>query len=528
MQHYTGGVSDHRAQQQVKSTIMFTGIVIAGLLGLGLLIWGVSAVVSTGGSGSSGGSSGGSGGGVKVAPPPPNTEIGLGGGEGESGTAKSGRGRGGSDRGHGRGAADDGKETGNSKGPPTRTENQEKVSGTDDSTKTDQAISDKNNASESVVIDEKKLAELRKNDSKGDSGNMGASLPEDGLNVPSLAPDLSSILKRKGSGGFGARGVAGRAQRIQNGATAEVERAIDMGVKWLAGVQSSDGHWDPKSYGGEANRELGVTGLALLVFLGEGHYPNSKTAYSAHVERGVDWVLAKQDQLTGGMNGSIFYDQGISLMVMCETYALTKDEKYKEPAQKLLNFILSKASSEGGYSYTGPGNDTSVTGFQIMGIKSAMMAGLTVPEDAVLKVHMYLRACTLEDGQAGYQGRDNPKISMTSVAMCCRLFLGYGLEDTMVMKAGDLIARNGPQTEDEYFTYYATYCMFQVGGNKWRDWNKTFRPNVLSLQDMKTKGLVGSFNPGKTAGAANAGRVYATSMYLLTLQVYARFLPMYR
>jgi hypothetical protein len=527
-QHY-GAVSDGRASKQMHATLMFAGIAVIGLVGLGGMIWGVTAVVSysSGSSGSSGGAGSSSAGAtVKVAPPPEGA-IGFGGGEGESGTAKSGRGRGGSDRGHGTGGADKGKLTG-SGGGTTVTENQGKKSGTDVDAASEKALADKDNAAESVVVDDQKLAALRKNDAKGESGSLGASLPEDGLNVPLLAPDLSSILKRKGSGGFGARGVAGRAARLQNGATADVERAIEAGVKWLASIQTSEGRWDPKLYGGDGNGDLGVTGLALLVFLGEGHHPTSKTQYSGLVDRGVNWVLSRQETSTGGMSSKTFYEQGISLMVLSETYALTKDEKYKEPAQKLLDFILSKAGPNGGYGYGGPGTDTSVTGFQIMGIKSAMMAGLKVPEDSVLKVHAYLRVCTLDDGQAGYTEATSPKISMTSVAMCCRLFLGYGLEDVMVMKAGDLIAKQGPLPDDEYYTYYATYCMFQMGGPKWREWNRTFRPAVLNLQDMKTKGLAGSFNPGKSAGASAAGRVYTTAMYLLTLQVYARFLPMYR
>jgi hypothetical protein len=527
--HTHGPVSDARAEKQFKATIMTVGVIFGGIVVLVGLIWGVSSIVGGGGSGS-GGSSGSSssannGSANQSQQPRTNASIGLGGGEGESGTAKSGKGRGGSDRGHGRGAADEGNETGSAKGPPTRTENQSKNTGTDEGAESDSKVAEKTN----ISIDEKQLAELRKEGSKGEAtGNLSSALPEDGLNVPSLAPDFSSILKRKGSGGFGARGVAGRAQRVQNGATAEVERAIEMGVRWLATVQSAEGRWDPKPFGGGDNVDLGVTGLCLLVFLGEGHHPASKTQFSAQVDRGVNWVLGRQDATTGGMNSSTFYEQGISLMVLSETYALTQDEKYKEPAQKLLNFIVSKSSPNGGYTYGGPGSDTSVTGFQIMGIKSAMMAGLTVPEDAVLRVHTYLRVCTLDDGRAGYQEQSDPKISMTSVAMCCRLFLGYGLEDAMVIKAGDLIAKNGPKVDDEYFTYYATYCMFQVGGPKWRDWNKIFRPGVIALQEQKTKGLVGSFNPGGTNGAGAGGRVYTTAMYLLTLQVYARFLPMYR
>lgn len=524
--HVHGPVSDARAEKQFKSTIMMIGIG-AGAIGLLIaLIWGVSSIVGGGGSnsGSSGSSSGGSNpSGRQNQPEKTTSAIGLGGGEGESGTAKSGRGRGGSDRGHGRGAADEGKETGNSKGPPTRTENQSKNSGTDEGTESESKVSEK-----AIAVDEAKLAELRKDQPAGEAKNFGASLPEDGLNVPSLAPDLSSILKRKGSGGFGARGVAGRAQRLANGASADVERAIEMGVRWLVGAQSVDGHWDSKAFGATVANDLGVTGLCLLVLLGEGHHPASKTQFSAQVDRGVNWVLSKQNTSTGAMNAVTFYEQGISLMVLSEAYALTKDEKYKEPAQKLLDFIVSQSSPNGGYGYGGAGADTSVTGFQIMGIKSAMMAGLTVPEDAVLKVHTYLKVCTLDDGQAGYTESGSPRISMTSVAMCCRLFLGYGLEDGMVVKAADLIAKNGPKVDDEYFTYYATYCMFQVGGPKWREWNRIFRPGVIALQEQKAKGLVGSFNPSNSTGAANSGRVYATAMYLLTLQVYARFLPMYR
>ena len=65
---------------------------------------------------------------------------------------------------------------------------------------------------------------------------------------------------------------------------------------------------------------------------------------------------------------------------MCEAYGLSQDPGLRRSAQKAINYIVNAQHDGGGWRY-GPARpgDTSVTGWQIMALKSGQMAGLDVP-----------------------------------------------------------------------------------------------------------------------------------------------------
>ena len=79
-------------------------------------------------------------------------------------------------------------------------------------------------------------------------------------------------------------------------------------------------------------------------------------------------------------------------MALCEAYGMTQDRELREPAQKAIDFIVkSQDPSRGGWRYRPQdGSDTSVTGWQLMALKSAQMAGLEVPEETLRKVGRWL------------------------------------------------------------------------------------------------------------------------------------------
>jgi len=355
--------------------------------------------------------------------------------------------------------------------------------------------------------------------------------------------------KRKGAAGaygrrkrsvaanaFAARGEEGRERGRQLGATAASEEAVALGLQWLAKVQEADGSWNTGTgevpgvdRGRGARREprqagqsaYGITGLALLAFLGDGHTHKKKGPYQETIRRALAWIVQGM-----AANGSVqpshtFYEQGICGMALCEAYGMTKDRKLRGPAGRITKFILSQMGADGGYGYGGAGRDTSVTGFQIMAIKSAMVAGFRVRRSKVTKLKRYLAKSVLPDGQTGYNYQQGPRPSMTAVGLFCRLFLSYGRKDVNVIKAAKILDAQGPTIQDEYYTYYGTFCMFQMGGGYWKRWNARFRDAVVALQVRDSGFFHGSFPRRR------AGRVYGTAMYLLALEVYQRFLPMY-
>jgi hypothetical protein len=264
-------------------------------------------------------------------------------------------------------------------------------------------------------------------------------------------------------------------------------------------------------------------------------------------------------------------------MVLCEAYGMTKDPLLRQPAQKGIDFILknmgksnvsvkdlasmqdrfnkimqqmqsekdpakrmslqrelldlrrqmgSQNEVEGGFGYTGPGNDVHVTSFQVMALKSARLAGLTVPEEAFAKLRGYYDNALAPNYLTNY--RSGPGNGSTparaALGLFCRFFLGVGAKDPKLAKIADVIAKTGPVIDDVFQVYYGSYGMFQMGGEYWKNWNAAFRDAVVALQVKDPEDLRGSWN----ATGRSSGRVVATAIYIMALEVYYRFLPVNR
>ena len=82
-----------------------------------------------------------------------------------------------------------------------------------------------------------------------------------------------------------------------------------------------------------------------------------------------------------------------------------------------------------------------------------------------------------------------------------------------------------------YYWYYATQLLHNLGGPAWDAWNKrsakassACRPRAAAATEEAGTLSV----PSPDRWGAVAGRLYVTSLSLLTLEVYYRYLPLYR
>jgi len=74
------------------------------------------------------------------------------------------------------------------------------------------------------------------------------------------------------------------------------------------------------------------------------------------------------------------------------------------------------------------------------------------------------------------------------------------------------------------YWYYGTLAMFQVGGPGWRTWSEALTAAALPSQrrDGDACGMLGSWDPVDPWGP-DGGRVYATALMALSLQVVTRY-----
>ncbi len=375
-----------------------------------------------------------------------------------------------------------------------------------------------------------------------------------------LDPNLFVLGIGGGSGSKGGRFGDGKGRRKGGSGT---QPALDAGLKWLADHQDADGKWDCDEFmkhdpstdisdgAGRADHDVGVTGLALLAFLGNGN-TTREGKYKHQVARAVQWLRSQQD-FESGLIGeqrhtNFLYDHSIATLALCEAYYFSKSPILAGTAQRAVDFISQARNPYSVWRYAAPpqgDNDSSVTGWMVFALKSAEESGLKVDTAAFNDaVAWFDEVSDPVSGRVGYSSigeRSSREVgvndeyprelseAMTAVGLLCRFFLGQdpSREDAMLRHA-DLMLKTLPAWDDEtghsndlYYWYYGSYAMFQMGGKHWKAWNKAMKPAVVDSQESSGS-IQGSWDPNGPWGMIG-GRVYSTAMSILCLEVYFRY-----
>jgi len=351
------------------------------------------------------------------------------------------------------------------------------------------------------------------------------------------------------AGCYGFRDGGGRKKACKRwGGTGGSESAVEAALAWLARHQEPDGHWDTKKWEGSMKTDAGVTGLALLAFLGAG-YTETEGKWKSNVQRATRWIIKNQaadgcigkDSEGTEPNGP-GYHHSICGLALAEAFGMAKNSTVGAAAQKAVDYSTGTHQVKGsGWRYTpGMAADLSVTGWFVMQLKSARVAGLKVPGSGMQGAMTFLETVSDQYGKCRYKAEwQSPGTTMTSVGMLCRLFAGARPNDAKVVGGANYLLKYLPVwgengiNVDMYYWYYGTMSMFQVGGATWKKWNQALRDMLCDnqrrgkLRDGSKEDVDGSWDPvGKWA--VRPGRAYSTAMGALSLEVYYRYLPMYR
>jgi hypothetical protein len=375
--------------------------------------------------------------------------------------------------------------------------------------------------------------------------------------------------------GGGAGGGGGKIGKRRGGRTKvkpDINRALLAGLEWLKEHQSADGRWDCDGFPnecdrggelcdgeGEPNHDVGVTGLALLAFLGFGDSMREGT-YQPQIKQGVAWLLQKQDRETGLLGEPIgqefLYSHSIAALALCEAYYSDKGNPLlKKAAQKAVNYISSARNPYQAWRYRVPPNgenDTSVTGWMVFALAAARDAELEVSFEDFRGALAWVDEMTdTATGRTGYteMGGLSSRLehlqdaypnemteAMTAVAMLCRIFIQDILPDVedqtaILEKGAEVLLEQMPEwsddgsTNDMYYWYYGSYAMFQMKSVKkrfWDSWEKAMEKAILPNQRMEPPCFEGSWDPNGPWGHSG-GRVYSTASMVLCLEVFFRY-----
>jgi hypothetical protein len=165
-----------------------------------------------------------------------------------------------------------------------------------------------------------------------------------------------------------------------------------------------------------------------------------------------------------------------------------------------------------------------------MALKSAKMAGLSVPEITFRKAIAFTNHVWDQNNDGyGYTGPGSSP-TMSAVGLLCRQYLqNWGptkLEMIRGVKNHLLRLPPGGGRKHIYYYYYATQVMHHFGGEEWQKWNKGMQKDFISTQ-QKVGADAGSWSPSGDPHGTRGGRLMYTSLALLTLEVYYRYLPLY-
>ena len=375
--------------------------------------------------------------------------------------------------------------------------------------------------------------------------------PVPSIDPPSATPVFAVESNQPGysRGIYSGRNRSGRARAMggRGGTNRHAESAVRAGLVWLAKAQEKDGSWNCKRWDGGGNYDVGMTGLALLAFLGAG-YTQTKGPFKSTVAKGLAWLKANQKP-NGAFGYHTYYEMGIATMAVSEAFGLTRSPQVGRMAQKALDSIVAMQPDHGGFRYQGSvargEGDMSVTGWQVMAFKSGICSELNVPAQCFERTRVFLKNTFREYGGSSYLvSRQDAWPAVSAIGMLCRQFVG-GDYDADIQAAANYLLSQAKQGKgnvgkgknhlvgDLYYTYYSVLAMFQMGGEFWATWNKMFRDPLVKAQihtirDERGRFVRGSWDPKNHHWGSRGGRVYSTAMAILCLEVYYRFLPVYK
>jgi len=388
------------------------------------------------------------------------------------------------------------------------------------------------------------------------------------------------------------------------GGNDQTEQAVEMALRWIVRQQeprgSSAGLWSlvgPYADGGSEENRVAATAMALLALQGAGNTPEAGDHAEA-VAAGWQAILKTQtaagnftpasDRNTSAA-GSM-YGHGQLTIALCEAFAMTRAARFEEPARRAIEYCLAAQLPDGGWRYHLPDadeaglraswknrGDLSVTGWFLLALKTAEMAGLHEPgiDDAYARAGEFieqLRIVPKEPKQQlqlvaeeptelalGYDYQFNPlapfrkfQAAISAEAILGKLFLGVSPDDPHVVAIIDRLLAESPiwfpplpsgrrgevefaalpqranrsGEKNVYAWYYITQVCHHVGGAAWKQWNLEMRTRLPAHQERAGREQ-GSWSPALDLYGVKGGRLFTTALSACMLETYYRHLPLF-
>ena len=121
--------------------------------------------------------------------------------------------------------------------------------------------------------------------------------------------------------------------RTSSSVPPQVELMYVKGLRYLQNAQKTDGTYD-----GTYGREPGIIGFCLMSVLAHGDDPNAGP-YATMVRRCVDYILSKQNKVSGYIGDSM-YNHGFATLALAEAYGMVRDDRIGPALRKAVALTL--------------------------------------------------------------------------------------------------------------------------------------------------------------------------------------------
>ena len=369
---------------------------------------------------------------------------------------------------------------------------------------------------------------------------------------------------------------APRPDVLTQGQWQQVDAAVTRGLEWLANQQRQDGSFEAIAQGQPA-----VTSFCLMAFLAQGESPVDGK-YQQPLAKAIDFIANQQrpngliaavapgavpiprDELSSEsqqrgpkleeVSVTAVYNHAISALALCEAYGQCTPKQSEALAPVIEKSIAAtlemqqwrgkKKQDVGGWRYlskhAGQDSDLSVTGWQLMFLRSARDAGFDVPKQSIDAAIKYVEKCFIKNknGQVhSYVVGWNEGVSraMAGAGILAMAHAGKHNSPAAVASGDWILKHNFKQYDDERpvyeiqwddrYHYGAVLCtqgMYQLGGKYWE--TSFFQCLVGALLANQEKD-----GAWLTKGKDEPyGSCYSTSLSILSLSVPDQMLPIFQ
>jgi hypothetical protein len=343
-----------------------------------------------------------------------------------------------------------------------------------------------------------------------------------------------------------------------------VDAAVRRALTWLASQQQDDGAFPTLEIGQPA-----VTSLCAMAFVSHGHAPGSGQ-YGKRIESATDFIMSCQKEngliAKPGIDRSAIYrgldnlhgtctayDHAISSLAVSELYGMSAPHRTKRMERVIKKALAAtllmqrwpkdKDADRGGWRYINDvgetDSDLSLTGWNLMFLRSARNAGFEVPPQAIDDAVTYIRRCySKKYGTFEYwiDRTDGRTRAMAGAGILALAHAGYH-NSIEAQSAGAWLLKQKFEPYNQsiqnastfvvdryhYSLFNACQAMYQLGGKYWREFFPRIVPVLLANQQAD-----GSWPADSHRIDGKFGSAYTTALVIITLGAPNQLLPIFQ